>query len=247
MSAQSVTLTQLRLRCRLLADLRSGGSASFIADSADELDALINWHLNDLLERMVRGIGEAGEGAFAAVTITTVAGTSTYTPSFPAAAPFFRAVSLAIVWPSGFVEFVPRIEILEVEAASRLTTWAEGAPKAYHINTAGQVVLDPTPNASGISLAFNYAPGSVNLVNGADAIGVVNGFDYLACINVAIELRTMQQKDTSQLERLQEKAVERVERALKTSVNLQPKRIVDVTRINARRPNARGGWWFPPP
>jgi hypothetical protein len=228
-----VTLAQLRLDARLYADQRPGSATSFITEP--ELTRLVNVKIRELYDKLVEARGSdyfANEG-----TIAVVAGTSRY--SLPA--DFFQLASITLEWATNDHELMFPVgsvrERIHYEGIMPNHTWSRYSPKGYRLR-ASQLEFLPVPTGA-VTARLQYVPVFTDLVADGDTFDGINGWEKMVALGVAMEMRTIEKRPSSDLAGLYGEQLERIE-TLKTERDAEaPKEIVDVQRLE-RRGNAYG-------
>ncbi len=231
--ASSVTLAQLRLDARLFADQRPGSATSFISEP--ELTRLVNIKIRQLYDLLVEARGSdyyASES-----TIAVVAGTSRY--SLPA--DFFQLASITLEWATNDHELMFPVgsvrERIHYEGVLPTTGWSRYSPKGYRLR-ASQLEFLPVPTGA-VTARLQYVPVFTDLSADGDTFDGINGWEKMAALGVAMEMRTIEKRPSSDLASLYGEQLARIE-VLKTERDAEaPKEIVDVDRLN-RRGNAYG-------
>jgi hypothetical protein len=228
--ASSVTLLQLRTDARLYADQRPGGSSTFINDT--ELNRLINLKAKELFDKLVDARGAAYFATEA--TIAIVAGTSRY--DLPAN--FFELASVTLEWDTRYHELMFPIGStrMRVTMETPFSIWSRYHKKAYQLR-ASQLEFLPTPTTD-VTCRIQYVPVYTDMSADGDTFDGINGWEKMAAIGVAMEMREIEKRPSSTLAAMYAEQLARIEE-LKTERDAEaPKQIVDVTKLSARL-----GWY----
>jgi hypothetical protein len=231
--ASSVTLAQLRTDARLYADQRPGSTTSFITET--ELNRLVNIKIRQLYDLLVAAYGSdyyASES-----TIAIVAGTTRY--NLPA--DFFQLASITLEWATNDHELMFPVgsvrERIHYEGVLPTTAWSRYSPKGYRLR-ASQLEFLPAPTGT-VTARLQYVPVFTDLVADGDTFDGINGWEKMVALGVAMEMRAIEKRPSSDLAALYGEQLERIE-TLKTERDAEaPKEIVDVERLG-RRGNAYG-------
>lgn len=231
--ASSVTLAQLRLDARLYADQRPGSSTSFITET--ELTRLVNTKIRQLYDLLVEARGSdyyATEG-----TIAIVSGTARY--SLPS--DFYQLASVTLEWATNDHELMFPVgstrERINYEGVLPLTNWSRYSPKAYKLR-ASQLEFLPEPRGS-VTCRLQYVPVFTDLSADGDTFDGINGWEKMVALGVAMEMRTIEKRPSSDLAGLYAEQLQRIE-TLKTERDAEaPKEVVDVQTLRQRQ-NAYG-------
>ena len=200
--ARTVTLTQLQTDCRLYADQRPGGADAFVNDT--ELTRLINTTITELYDLLVAARGH--EYYIDEDAISVVSDTSRY--NLPS--DFYQLFSITLEWSSDDHEALSAFDSIGERAdLNNLTDWGQWNPKAYRLR-GSQVEFLPMPS-SAVTARLQYVPTFTDLSGGGDTFDGVNGWEKLVTLKVAMEMRTIEGLPYSDLERLYEWQLERIQ------------------------------------
>jgi hypothetical protein len=116
-------------------------------------------------------------------------------------------------------------------------TWTRYSAKGYRLR-ASQLEFLPVPTGA-VTARLQYVPVFTDLVADGDTFDGINGWEKMVALGVAMEMRTIEKRPSSDLAGLYGEQLERIE-TLKTERDAEaPKEIVDVQRLE-RRGNAYG-------
>lgn len=229
----SVTNAQVRGLARLYADQRPGGASAFVPDLASSttagLNTLVNLAMAELYDLLVQARGQ--EYFLTTSTLALVSGTSLY--SLPAT--FYEMSALVLEW--GAQEHEPVEDLERTVTRTQFVnmqgpTWCPWSPKAYRLR-GSQIELVPAPQGVMPTARLYYVPNYVQFDPtsaswDSQTFDGVNGWEKLPALRVAMELRAIEEQPYSDLEKLYERELARVE-AMKTERDAaRPKRIQQV-------------------
>lgn len=186
----AVTLTTLRSRVRERADMVN---STFLTDTADSMDALINEAAQELHELLVLNYGE--DYAVASASTSTVAGTSAY--ALPA--DFMKLLGVDLVMGADEVYDLQRFNFKERNVYRGASVWGGLSLPRYHVE-GSNVRLYPTPSGT-YNLTFWYVPAIALLVDGTDEVDFPNGWERYLVLLAAIKALHKEETDTRDLER----------------------------------------------
>jgi hypothetical protein len=223
----------LRLDARLYADQRPGSATSFITET--ELTGLVNRKIRELYDMLVAA---RGSDYFATEdTIAIVSGTSRY--DLPA--DFYELSSLTLEWSSNDHELLFPVgsvrERIHHEGVLPQNCWSRYSPKGYRLR-ASQLEFLPVPTGS-VTCRMQYVPVFVALVADADTFDGINGWEKMVTLGVAMEMRAIEKRPSSDLASMYGEQLARIETMKSERDAEAPKEVVDVQRLNAAR-NAYG-------
>jgi hypothetical protein len=218
----------MRLDARLFADQRPGSSTSFITET--ELTGLVNSKIRQLYDMLVEARGSdyyATED-----TISIVSGTARY--NLPAN--FYQLASITLEWATNDHELMFPVgstrERIHYEGILPQNSWSRYSPKAYRLR-ASQLEFLPTPTGS-VTARLQYVPVFTALSADGDTFDGINGWEKMVALGVAMEMRTIEKRPSSDLAGLYAEQMQRIE-ALKTERDAEaPLEIVDVERLGSR-------------
>ncbi len=203
----TVTFLQMQNDTLLYADQRPGCLPQHI--NPTELKRLINTACREYWDLLV---GIRGREYFAtSTTLAVVGNTATY--NLPAT--LFQLLSVTLEWDARTHEPVRPIDGTQNRATYvNLGIWTPGSGKAYELrgSQTGPMVIDflPTPT-SAVTVRVRYVPVMTDLVNDADTIDTVNGWDKLPCMKAALEMLSIK-GSSKQRDALKELYVEQLNR-----------------------------------
>jgi hypothetical protein len=215
--AATVTLAQLRERSRLYADERPGSTDSYLTTA--EANQLVNQSIKELYDRLVAARGHEYYIAFD--SFDTVVGDQFY----PLPDDFYEMLTVKLNWAATDVEELDQMAYSEMIHLGNVSTWGRWTPKGYRV--VQELFLAPSPTGI-VQVELIYLPGFGELTLDSDTFDGVNGWEKSVCLRTAIEMRTIQQEDTSDLERLYEREVARIEGLAADRAALTPKTVRDV-------------------
>lgn len=214
----SVTLTQLRARVREAADMVGSG---FVTDTATSLDAFINASADELWDILTT---EFEDYAVSSTPLSVVASTGTY--ALPA--DFYKLLGVDL---SVNGEEYPLQEFTFRER-HRYKAGDLSSPELPMYRLEGSNLrLRPTPTAA-YSGTLWYVPTRARLVNPADELVGVSGWEEFVVVGAAIKCLLKEESDASAL--MAEKAALkiRIEEAAAVRNPGAPARVVDVEGLN---------------
>jgi hypothetical protein len=226
--AKSVRLDALRTISRLYADERTDTTTSFITTS--ECNLLINQAIGEYYDELVQARGH--EHFISSTDITTASGTANY--SLPA--DFLQLLRVVVKWSTRWHEIVRDYKLPEEPRLNNFGVWGRDGMKAYRI-VDQEIRFQPTPT-SVETITLDYVPTFTDLVNDTDTFNFENGWEKVVCLNVAIEMRMIQDEPTTQLVARRDTQLERIRKAAEERAAAEPHRVVDVYP-EGRRLN----WW----
>ena len=227
--ASSVTLAQLRTDARLYADQRPESADSFI--SPTELTRLINIKARELYDMLVSARGSDYYATEA--TIAIVAGTSRY--DLPA--DFYELASVTLEWSDQDHELIFPVGSTRLRIAyeANWKKWSRYDLKAYKLR-ASQLEFLPVPSGN-VTCRIQYVPVFVDMVSDSDTFDGINGWEKMLTLGVAIEMRAIEKRPSSDLMALYQEQIGRIE-TLKSERDAEaPLEIVDEQRLRERQ-----GW-----
>ena len=234
--ASSVTLAQLRLDARLYADQRPGSTTSFITET--ELTRLVNGKIRQLYDLLIEARGSdyyADED-----TISIVSGTSRY--NLPS--DFYQLASVTLEWSTNDFELMFPIgtarERIEYQGQLGTEIWSRWARKGYRLR-ASQLEFLPEPNTS-VTCRIQYVPVFTDLSADGDTFDGINGWEKMVALGVAMEMRTIEKRPSSDLAGMYGEQMARIETMKSERDAEAPKEVVDVKRLR-RRNRWQGNPW----
>lgn len=219
--AASVTLAQLRMRSRTLADERPGGHSRYVQDV--ELNLIINDAIKELYDLLVAARGHEYYIA-PDLSITTAIDVEDY------ALPddFYEVHSVHIGWSSTEWEPVEQFELGRDESElRRFASWGRWSRKGFRIMGDRINFLPPPKTAQQVVL--RYVPAFTELEKDSDEFDGVNGWDLLVQLDAAIAMRTMSQRETGDLAQRRERTYERIQGLAADRAAKEPKTVQDVS------------------
>lgn len=221
--AALVTLATLRSRARLYANARPGGASQHVSDT--DLNAIINDCLKELYDVLVAARGHDYYTTLTTSALSTIPGQVEYN-MLTAIPTFYELQSIALIWsatdwePMG--DFSPGEEALYRSRA----VWGRWSPKAYRLTSTKLTIL-PAPTTT-TQLAIRYIPAFVEMTQDNETFDGVNGWDLLVTLNAAIAMRSLEQRETGDLEKRRDVQYARIESMAADRAASEPKRVQDV-------------------
>lgn len=220
--ARTVQRATVRKNARLFADQRPGGGSTFISD--DEYNDLINLELPKLWDRLVAAAGpeyyeEESTGLATAAGVATVALPSN----------FYQLNACDLRWSADKLEPVRELPHSADRYQFNGVLWAEDGPKAQRIRKA-LLEFFPTPSAV-VEVVLRFVPVCPLLTTDTGTNGSfdgVNGWDSAVSLGVAIAARGIEKVSASDLIRLYEAELERIDQIAADRASSSAPKVRDV-------------------
>ncbi len=214
----SITLTSLRARVRMRADVINSG---LVTDTVDSLDYLINASIQELWDIIISAFGE--DYLTEESTISLVTGTTDY--NVPTG--MYKLLGVEGVLNDG-----KRFTMREYNFADRNIYRNFTAPATDHCKYrlfANKIrVLPPPPNGS---MIVSYVKGATVLVNGSDSFDGYNGWEEYVIVDAAAKVAELEETDSTPLLLRKQALKQRIEEAAKNRSGL-PATIQDTETLN---------------
>lgn len=187
----AVTLTTLRARARERADLVG---SSFVTDTADSLDAMINEGVQELHELLADKLGE--EYLVSTSTITTAGTTTEALPS-----DFYKLLAVDYYMTATDIRDLKKYTLKERNVYRNSTLGTSVIPPRYRI-MGSNISFLPAPPA-GKTVVLHYVP-TIALLNSSlpssSSVNFPNGWERYVVLRAAISALKKEESDTSALE-----------------------------------------------
>lgn len=221
--AATVTLTELKARTLLRADMSSGSPDQFIDQtSGGELETYIQQAGRELYDKILSAYGE--DYYYSSSTTTTVAGTATV--DLPS--DFYRLLGVDASVPGA----VRPVALERFNWNERNVfedgvgwNWSIAIPR-YRLR-AGKVWMLPTPDGAH-SVTIHYVPVMPTIDDSTGVFDGINGWDEWIVVSAAIKCLQREESDTSELERELARCGERIARMAPNRDLDKPPTVVDV-------------------
>lgn len=190
--------------------------SDFVTDTATSLDAFINASADELYDVLVM--------TFEDYNVSSQAFTTDGTTSVTLPTNLFKLLGVDLnVGGKDFA--LEQFTFRERHRYATTDVWQPDLPR-YRIE--GSVLrLRPAPQ-TGLAGTIWFTPTRTKLVNGADLLDGVNGWEEYVVVDAAIKCLSKEESDTTALERKKMELRARIEQAASTRSPSAPARIVDV-------------------
>jgi hypothetical protein len=227
----SVTLTTLRARVRLHADI---GASTFVTDAAASLDSFINMGVQALHDKVLNAMGDDALGVTeGAITPTIASGTGVV--ALPS--DFYRLLGVDLLVGGQRID-LKRFNFKERNALRDQTAYGHVAVPRYRLD--GANLRFNGPNGAYTGTLF-YAPSPALLVNAGDAVNYPNGWEAFAIYHAALLVLAKEESDTREVARLLDIEGARIEAAAARRDSGSPPQMADVEQSST---DSNSPWWF---
>lgn len=189
--SRPVALSALRARTIRYANMRS---SAFL--TPDEVRDIINDAIGEYYDLLVQARGHE----YFAQTVPLQTGVNSAFVALPQN--FYEALTVFANWGPQQLEELDSLDHLGDQIELRnMGTWAQGSPKAWRLTKQNLMELFPTP-MSVTNLELRYVPTFQPLVDEAQTIDSVNGWDKMISAKAAMEILSLQNMPAERIEKI---------------------------------------------